>query len=256
MKNLFLIILIITGFGSIAQTITPQVINSAGDHRAIGTSGMTITDNIGEPFTETLGLGGSIMVTQGFLQPDIVSKLGPSVSVIKNDVSCSEKKDGNISIAVTNASSSFSVSYFWSPSAVCPAGNCSSLDSLNAGTYSVVVVITDTATSTSQTITPAPITINDQNGPCKVKIYTGVTPNGDGENDVWIIDNIDEFPNNHVVIFNRWGLKVFETNGYNNTTKAWPAKGETANLVPSTYFYVLNLGNGTVLKGWVELISN
>jgi gliding motility-associated-like protein len=217
---------------------------------------MTITDNVGEPFTETIGLGGSIMVTQGFLQPDIVSKLGPSASIIKNDVTCSDKKDGNISIAITNTTSNFSVNYIWSPSTVCPTGNCSSLDSLNAGTYSVLIIITNTTTSTSQTLTPAPITINDLNGPCKVKIYTGVTPNGDGENDVWTIDNIDEFPANHVVIFNRWGLKVFETNGYNNTTKAWPLKGESSNLVASTYFYVLNLGNGTVLKGWIELIKN
>ncbi|MGZ3900794.1 MAG: gliding motility-associated C-terminal domain-containing protein, partial [Bacteroidia bacterium] len=193
---------------------------------------------------------------QGFLQPDILTIIGPSAYIIKNDVSCSDKKDGNISVSLSNTSPNFIVTYSWSPSSACPAGNCSSVDSLVPGTYSLVITITNTLTAKTQTIIPNPITINDLNGPCKVKIYNAVTANGDGENDVWTIDNITEFPNNHVTIFNRWGLKVFETNNYDNAKNAWPQKDEVTKLVPSTYFYVLNLGNGTTLKGWIELIKN
>ncbi|MCW3077175.1 MAG: hypothetical protein JWO32_1784 [Bacteroidetes bacterium] len=256
MKKIFFILLnVVTGF-CLAQSIQPQVINSAGAHRPIGSTGLTLTDNVGEPFIQTLGPASNIMITQGFLQPDLISELGPSVSIIKNDVSCSDQKDGNISVAIANAQSGFNIQYIWSPAGVCPFGNCSSLDSLSPGTYSVKIVITNTATNKIDSITPSPITINDLNGPCKVKIYTGITPNGDGENDVWIIDNITDFPKNHVSIFNRWGIKVYETSGYDNDSKSWPQKSEIASLVPSTYFYVLNLGNGTILKGWVELIKN
>lgn len=255
MKNTIIFLFIFYSACALAQTITPQVINAAGEHRPIGSTGMTLTDNVGEPFTETMGPVSNIMITQGFLQPDLTSILGPSASIIKNDVSCSDKKDGNISIAITNTTSNFVVSYSWTPSGICSGSNCSSVDSLSPGVYSVIIVITDTVTSNSTTLTPSPITINDQNGPCLVKIYSGVTPNGDGNNDVWTIDNISEFPNNHVSIFNRWGLKVYETNGYNNTTNSWPEKNESNKYPPSTYFYVLNLGNGSVLKGWVELIK-
>jgi gliding motility-associated-like protein len=238
-----------------AQTITPQVINSAGGHHAVGGTGITITDNIGEPFTETLGPTNNIIVTQGFLQPEVFSVIGPGISVLKNDVSCSDRTDGNISIAITNTTSNFIVNFIWSPSSVCPGNNCSAVDSLGAGIYTVVVIVTNTLTNTTDTVKPAPVTIEDKNGPCKVKIYSGVTPNGDGNNDTWTIDNIEEFPDNFVSIYNRWGLLVYEEKGYNNKDKVWPRKGEEHSLLPSTYFYILNLGNGTVLKGWVEIIN-
>ncbi|APA93673.1 MULTISPECIES: gliding motility-associated C-terminal domain-containing protein [Myroides] len=47
-----------------------------------------------------------------------------------------------------------------------------------------------------------------------VVIYNLVTPNGDGKNDYFIIDNIQKYPNNRVEIYNRWGVKVFETTQY------------------------------------------
>ncbi|WP_060875333.1 gliding motility-associated C-terminal domain-containing protein [Myroides odoratus] len=47
-----------------------------------------------------------------------------------------------------------------------------------------------------------------------VVIYNLVTPDGDGKNDYFIIDNIRKYPNNRVEIYNRWGVKVYETTGY------------------------------------------
>ncbi|MGG5508009.1 MULTISPECIES: gliding motility-associated C-terminal domain-containing protein [unclassified Myroides] len=47
-----------------------------------------------------------------------------------------------------------------------------------------------------------------------VVIYNLVTPNGDGKNDYFIIENIRKHPNNRVEIYNRWGVKVYETTGY------------------------------------------
>ena len=47
-----------------------------------------------------------------------------------------------------------------------------------------------------------------------VVIYNLVTANGDGKNDYFIIENIQNYPNNKVEIFNRWGAKVYETTGY------------------------------------------
>ena len=38
-----------------------------------------------------------------------------------------------------------------------------------------------------------------------IVVYELVTPNGDGTNDVLIIGNIQDFPNNTVRIYNRWG---------------------------------------------------
>ena len=47
-----------------------------------------------------------------------------------------------------------------------------------------------------------------------IKVYDIMTPNGDGVNDVFSIEGIENFPNNTVEIYNRWGVKVYDTKGY------------------------------------------
>jgi gliding motility-associated-like protein len=244
-----------------SQTISPEVLNSAGRNYSVIANNIYITDNVGEPFVTTLLPVDNIMISQGFLQANITTGRGLTLSWIKNDVSCEDKKDGNISLSISGALPSDSVTYFWTPSTVCPNNSCSLVDSLVSGNYSVMVVVNHSASAgiNSDTLRSERIEINDLNGPCRIKIYTAVTPNGDNNNDTWQIDNITDFPNNHVVIYSRWGQKVFETDGYDNISqnRSWPAKDEINKLMPSTYFYVLNLGDGSnSLKGWVELIKN
>ena len=76
-----------------------------------------------------------------------------------------------------------------------------------------------------------------------IVIFKGFSPDGDGRNDVWRIPNIEEYPNNTVQIFNRWGNRVFEATGYNNADKAWGGTGLTKSNVPDgTYYYLIDLG--------------
>lgn len=242
-----------------SQTITPQVINSAGDHRRLGSTGIYITDNVGEPFTETIGSNGN-MITQGFIQPEMTSISGFSATAKVNNVTCLDKKDGAIVISIIKSPQAvnYQVAYSWSP-AVCPGTSCDSLEGLVAQTYTVDMVITYTNTVGSvktETITSV-IPLSGSNDLCRIKIYNGITSNGDGINDVFTIDNIEEFPKNKLQIYNRWGGLVADLKGYNNTTNSWPAKDKLDNLLPSTYFYILDLGDGSkLIKGWVELIKN
>ena len=83
-------------------------------------------------------------------------------------------------------------------------------------------------------------------------VYTGVSPNGDGNNDTWKIRGVENYPENTVTIFNRWGDKVREFAGYNNTTSSWDGQNEHDELLPNgTYFYILEVKNLGVLKGWI-----
>jgi gliding motility-associated-like protein len=257
-KKFFKLVLLVLGFSFsniIGQTVTPQVINSAGGNWTLP-NGMTVSDNIGEPFVSTVSNSNN-MITQGFLQNFVVAHVF-SVSIIKNDISCKDKNDGNISTAITANTPSFSAQYSWTPQSICPLNNCSSVDSLKAGTYTITVKISYyIGTTQIDTLLTNQVTINDLNGPCKVKIYSGVTPNGDGNNDVFTIDNITEFPNNHLLIYNRWGRLVYEANGYDNVTKFWPSKEESGNLSSTTYFYILYLGDGSEpIKNWVEILKD
>jgi gliding motility-associated-like protein len=64
-----------------------------------------------------------------------------------------------------------------------------------------------------------------------------ITPNGDGVNDVLIIEGIDRFPANELMIYNRWGSEVYATENYTND---WDAMWRGTPLPNGTYFYVLN----------------
>ncbi|MCB9230085.1 MAG: gliding motility-associated C-terminal domain-containing protein [Bacteroidia bacterium] len=76
----------------------------------------------------------------------------------------------------------------------------------------------------------------------KDDIYNGISPNGDGINDFFVIGNIERFPDNELVITNRYGSEVFRSTGYTNT---WQGRGPDGQSLPDgAYFYVLDLKNG------------
>jgi gliding motility-associated-like protein/uncharacterized repeat protein (TIGR01451 family) len=88
-------------------------------------------------------------------------------------------------------------------------------------------------------------------------IPEGFSPNGDGINDILVIRGIGSFPNNNIVIFNRWGNKVYEASHYQNTWDGRSTRGLRVGgdeLPVGTYFYLLDLGDGTkIIKGTIYL---
>ena len=81
---------------------------------------------------------------------------------------------------------------------------------------------------------------------CDVVVYNAVSPNNDGLNDFFFIDGIDCYPNNTVEIYNKWGILIYETRGYDNGLKSFRGQSEgrsTLNKnegVPDgTYYYIL-----------------
>ena len=90
-------------------------------------------------------------------------------------------------------------------------------------------------------------------------IYEGFSPDGDGLNDVWRIRSIENYPNNTVRIFNRWGNLVFEITGYDNQDRAWSSHS-TAGLVSGdvpdgTYFYLIDLGNNQAPRSGYVIVN-
>ncbi len=90
--------------------------------------------------------------------------------------------------------------------------------------------------------------------------YRGLSPNGDGQNDVWEIDGIWKYPGNTVQIFNRWGNLVFKIQGYDNFNNVWRGQSNQGwtiggeELPDGTYFYLVDLGDGSkVNSGYVML---
>ena len=94
----------------------------------------------------------------------------------------------------------------------------------------------------------------------EVYVHQLVTPNGDGENDFLRIYGLETYPDNTVRIFNRWGVMVFETNGYDNNANVFRGMSEgrmtiaQSNMLPSgTYYYTVDYtsnGNKKHLAGF------
>ncbi|HLW39133.1 MAG TPA: gliding motility-associated C-terminal domain-containing protein, partial [Brumimicrobium sp.] len=93
---------------------------------------------------------------------------------------------------------------------------------------------------------------------CTLFVPEIFTPDGDGINDYWRIDGIENYPNNTLVIMNRWGNVVYETEGYNNEWNGFSTSGLNVGgdeLPTGTYYYVLDSKNSEigVLKGYIYL---
>lgn len=261
--NICLILLSL--FGLTLHNQAQQVINSGGSDRQLGNSSIYIGDNIGEPFIESFGPGANFMITQGYLQPNYVVKPVDSPNTytldgITNPISCKNKKDAYIELTAKASVSSFTALYYWSPNKYCLTNNCTKIDSLSPGNYSVAVVFyynNKAGILKSDTVRKT-YTISDTDIECgKLNIFSGVTPNNDGLNETWVIDDIENYPNNKVTIYNRWGFEVFKTDKYDNKTNNWPSKEDLPKLNSTTYFYILDLGDGSPpRKAWIELIKD
>ncbi len=81
-----------------------------------------------------------------------------------------------------------------------------------------------------------------------------ITPNGDGFNDKWVIDCIENFPENNVIIFNIWGDEIIRFNNYDNVSHVWKGTRQDGRPLPDgTYYYILSIKNGGTFTGWILL---
>lgn len=90
-------------------------------------------------------------------------------------------------------------------------------------------------------------------------VSLGITPNGDGLNDLLIfdelIDNPEAFNTKRLLIYNRWGDVVHESMPYQNN---WGGTDKSGNqLAQGTYYFVLqlDLGEGVVIEGDITILQ-
>jgi gliding motility-associated-like protein/uncharacterized repeat protein (TIGR01451 family) len=111
------------------------------------------------------------------------------------------------------------------------------------------IVILDLSDNTNnQGDNPTIVTVTG----CVLKVFNGVTPNGDGINDEFSIQGIDCYPENNVRIYNRWGVLVYNKDNYDNKNGAFVGISEgratvkQSDMLPSgTYFYTIKYKDAT-----------
>lgn len=84
-------------------------------------------------------------------------------------------------------------------------------------------------------------------------VPTGITPDGDGKNDTWAIPGLSDYTTAKVQVFNRYGNIVFESTGYD---VEWDGTNEGEELPVASYYYVIDLGDGSSpLSGIISIIK-
>ncbi|MBS3774745.1 MAG: gliding motility-associated C-terminal domain-containing protein, partial [Bacteroidales bacterium] len=89
-----------------------------------------------------------------------------------------------------------------------------------------------------------------------VEPHDAFSPNDDGTNDEWVIQYAEQYENIEVVVFNRWGTKVYRQKPYRNET-GWKGKTSNGKRLPSgTYYYMIDTHENGIkpLSGTVTII--
>ena len=134
-----------------------------------------------------------------------------------------------------------------------PAVTITGVTAINSGTYYLTV---SDANSCKQSDSSEIVVLS---GADCIHITQLVTLNGDGINDSWIIEGIEQYPNVEVFLFNRWGNLIYTNKAYQNDwygeVNQGMAKNDSGRVPPGTYFYVVRLHDGATqdFEGYIEV---
>ena len=123
--------------------------------------------------------------------------------------------------------------YVWTPTTGLGSSSTSNPSASPSGTTSYTVIVTDAngcVGSDTMNLIVVPM----------IKFPNGFTPNADGINDFWEIDNIQLFPNCQVEVYNRWGELLFNSTGYN---PPFDGRYNGKDLPVGTYYYIIKLND-------------
>ncbi|HMC96673.1 MAG TPA: gliding motility-associated C-terminal domain-containing protein, partial [Flavobacteriales bacterium] len=197
------------------------------DGEADGSETAVITASFTDPCDRTVTASVTVTIEDA-----------PPIVLSTEDV-LTECQPDTIPITVVSSGGYGNLNLVWSTGDV---GNVAWVTIQQGGTYTVTATDDCGRTATDQV---------DVIVDCEVVIPNVITPNGDGENDVFTIEGI-KYVANTVRIFNRWGQIVYEASNYKNT---WKADG----IPDGTYYYEVTVhrvdepftGHLTILRnGW------
>ena len=216
------------------------VIGSAGSFSEAGP--VHLSSTVGEAAISTQNFT-DFWLTQGFQQPRVASELTLAVTVVGQNATCLNSDDGTATATVAGGTPPYT--YSWDNATPNQDGDTTaSAVNLALGDYSVLVTDAEGQIGIGFATIDADLFEN-----CGLEVFNGLTPNGDKFNDSWVIQHIEDWPNNNVQIYSRWGDLVWETTSYHNETNYWEGVEMGGMALPEgTYFYLISYNN-QVKKG-------
>ncbi|MEY3238211.1 MAG: hypothetical protein RI883_2312, partial [Bacteroidota bacterium] len=157
------------------------------------------------------------------------------------NVSTNNGQDGSINVEVFGGILPYS--YDWTGPSNFTSQN-QDIDNLEAGAYSLTILdgygcLFSISTRISE--------------PRILEMPSGISPNGDGSNETFVVHGIEAYPENEITIYNRWGNIVYKKSNYANEWAGDNMNGEQ--LPDATYFVILTVfaTENITLKGYVDL---
>jgi gliding motility-associated-like protein len=256
--------------GAICQGMTFQVTGvTASDYSNFiwgsnGRGALSGTTTLSPIYTPSPGETGTVIMTL-----NVFGKLSCSDSMVSCQMSLkiyypvivNAGKDQTIAyntVAILQAEANGGTgnyTYEWQPAALVQDDTARETQTLSLKNDTVfIVTVTDKVTGCSATDSIKIFTGPGEGLDSCIVVHNVITPNGDGLNDTWIIDCIENYPDNNVQIFNMWGDRVNKFDHYDNTTQVWKGTNYDGKLLPAgTYYYVLQIKNEKTRTGWILL---
>ena len=75
-----------------------------------------------------------------------------------------------------------------------------------------------------------------------LSVYNLITPNNDGYNDVWIVENIESYPSCKVSVFSSWGQRIYYSIGYPDNNR-WDGTNNGKDIPAGVYYYTIETGS-------------
>lgn len=119
-------------------------------------------------------------------------------------------------------------------------------------TYSVYVVAKDAAGNVSAQSVSMSVATTSTPISSTMKPHNIITPNGDGQNDMWMIEGMVATVKHAVKVYDSTGRVVYESNDYQNN---WDGTNEGKTLITGAYYYTIMV-DGKMTKGFVTILNN
>jgi gliding motility-associated-like protein len=177
----------------------------------------------------------SAVVTTTLTQPESLL-----LNFVLTEPLCPDTRDGEIKLQVSGGVPDYE--YLWSDNST-----SSYLTGITSGYYNVVVK------DMNQCTIKGSVNLMPQIDAC-IKPPEAFSPNGDLINDVWLIENIEHYPEAEVTIYNRWGQAIWRSErGY---PVPWDGRSRGIPVPIDSYHYVIDLHNGSrPIAGFVTLVK-
>jgi gliding motility-associated-like protein len=223
-------------------SIEIEIVSGSGTFAFNGGKNNSMNGLIAGTYSVLISNGDGCNITKNYVveEPEILKiKLIPSLYYYQFNVSKTDASDGHITAEIFGGTPPYRLQ--WST-----GDTTAFIANLAIGTYILEIIdnhgcnLTDSLSMTE----PTPIFLPN-----------GLSANGDGYNDYFVIRGMEQYQDNTFTVYNRWGVAVYERRSYNNE---WDGRSNSGAMLPTgTYFVVLIINGGQMqLSGYVDLRTN